>query len=287
MALWVPPANEFSWRLCSVAGTRPAGGLGATLTPGNNTKGAYAQVLAAASVVYDIWFVHININSGATSGAARDILIDIGVDNAGGTAYQVLIPNLLGSSASTLLLGGGINYYFPIRIKAGSSIAARASVNNATVGTVRVYMRVLGNPVDPTRVKAGTYVDAVGITAASSSGTAVTTGTTSEGAWTSLVSSTTRDAWWWQLGMGVNDATITNRLMYFGDLGVGTSGNQVPIIRDQVWTAYNATEQFLTPGRQVCCNVFVPAGTQVWGRLQASTGTANSNLSLAGYYVGG
>ncbi|MGH7949134.1 MAG: hypothetical protein ACREQF_07925, partial [Candidatus Binataceae bacterium] len=140
MGLWVPHGNlgTFAYRADSIGTTRPAANMGATVTPAQNSKGSYAQVFTA--LAFDAYFIAIQINSNNAAAAARDTIIDIGVDPAGGTSYTVLIPDLLGSCASNLAAisataGCGIWYYFPLWIKAGSTIGARASVNNATVGT--------------------------------------------------------------------------------------------------------------------------------------------------------
>ncbi len=285
MGLWVPTgAGDFTWQQSNVASTRPAAGYGASLTPGNNSKGSYVSLISSAT--NDVYGVLININSGATSAAGRDIIVDIGVDPAGGTSYTVLIPDLLGSCASTYGLGGGISYYFPIWIKAGSQIAARASVNNATVGTVRVVATVFGKPRDPNRVKVGTYCTAFGITAASSQGTGVTSGTSSEGSWTVLSAATSKPHWWWQLGMGCNDSTMTSALLYGADLSFGDASNKIITVSDRLFHVVSAAEALASQLVMIGCERYAKSGLAVYGRLQCS-GTADSALSLAGYAVGG
>jgi hypothetical protein len=284
--LWVPGgASNFSWRVDSIGTTRPAAALGATVTPAQNSKGSYAQVFSA--LARDVFFLLININSNNVAAAARDTIIDIGVDPAGGTSYSVLIPDLLGSCASSLgalsaTAGTGIWYGFPIWIKAGSTVGARASVNNATVGTCRVRGFAFGSPKRRDRVKVGTKVTAYGITAASSRGTLVTPGTTSEGAWTSL-GSITQPAWWWQLGVGVNDSTM-GAVSYFADLGIGDASNKFAVIENEAVLS-SGSEALSKEGSMWGCEFDVPgSGQTVYGRLQCS-GTADSNVSMAAYAV--
>lgn len=282
--VWVPnSAGDFAWQVSSISATRPAANMGTSVTPGNNTKGSYsAAILTSANVARDVFGLLVNINSGSTAAAARDILVDIGVDPAGGTSFSVLVPDLLGSCASTWLLGGGVWYYFPIWIKAGSSLAARASVNNGTVGTVRVALTAFGSPRDRRMTRVGTKVTAYGITAASSSGTAVTAGTTAEGAWTQLAASTSHANWWWQLGMGCNDGTMS-ALAYAIELGLGDATNKRVVIPDNLVITDGAENltKWLAFGEGVS-----PSGVGVYGRIQCS-GAADAALSLAAYGVSG
>ena len=141
--MFCPPVGEMFKLADSVAdGTRPAAAWGTSVTPGNNTYGSYAALISGASVTDDAHGILININSVSTSTAAKDCIVTIGIDPAGGASYTAFIEHLLcscaGAYASAQCGAGGVNYYFPVRVPSGSSIAAKASVNNATVGTVRV-----------------------------------------------------------------------------------------------------------------------------------------------------
>lgn len=280
MSLMIPAATGFGWRVSSFTG-RPANSPGSSVAPGNNTKGSWSELLAAGSVTSDIWLLHINFHAVSASGAARDCIADIGVDPAGGTSYTVLVPDLL-CLAGTISMntGFGIDYLFPIRINSGSSVAVRFSVNNATVGTARCWIRGYGKPEHPEITRFGTKVEAIGITAASSSGTAVTPGTTSEGSWTSL-GTVTRQAWWWQLGVGINDSTMTDSLIYGCDLSAGGSGGDIMIIEDQI-AGSTAGEGFSFRAPIGTGAKTINGGSTIYGRMQCS-GTPDSNLSLAAY----
>lgn len=283
--LWNPKgACSYGWSFSSTGATRVAAAWGTSVTPGNNTMGTAVQVLSSANVAKDCFGITVNFNSNGVSTAARDTICDIVVDPAGGTSWSVLLPQLLASSASGAFgaFGSGINYFFPIFIKAGSSVGCRASVNNATVGTLRCALRVVGAPRDAREVTVGTRCVAVGVTAGTSTGTAVTPGTTSEGSWTSLGTLAAGDQpWYWQYGMGVNNGTIT-AVAYSGDLGIGDASNKAIVGEDRVWCGTTA-EVFYDNGVQ---EAFYQAkgGDIVYGRLQAS-GTAITGLSMAAYGV--
>lgn len=273
--------DDFRWKISNVDGTRPAGNLGTSLTPGNNSKGSWAQVHTA--IAYDTWDVEIIINSGSASAAARNILIDIGYDPAGGTTYTTLVSNLAGSCAGGLADLGGQVYHFPVRIPAGSTIAARASVNNATVGTVRVIINLQGRPAHPEWHKVGSYVVTVGDVSATSTGTTVTPGTTSEGAWASL-GSPSKDAWHWQLGCLVNDSTMA-ALAYFAELGVGDGTTETVIVKDML-VRTDASERMAFNNPSTGCEKYVGTGQTLHARSQCS-GNADSNFSCIAYGVGG
>lgn len=284
--LWGPSGGaDFLWQASNISSIQPAASIGTTITPGaSNVKGSYATVLSGATVAFDVCGMLINFNSNSTAATARDTTVDIGVDPAGGTSFTVLAPDLLASCASTLALGPGVNYYFPIWAKAGSSIGARAAVNNATAGTLRCVITVFGKPRDPKQARVGSKIISVGV-GVSSNGTAVTPGTTSDGTFTQLTASLAQDCWWWQLGMGVNDSTMTSGNMYSADLAYGSSTTvNAIIIRDQVWVIPDANESL--------CNIpsleggerFVKNGSGIYVRSQCS-GTSDSAISYAAYGV--
>jgi len=254
--------------------------MGTVVTPGNNTKGSWAQCLTAANVANDVSLIHINVNNAAVSATARDIILDVGVDEAGGTAYVVKIADLIGSCAGTNDGSGGINYIFPLAIKAGSTIAVQASCNGNTSG-FRVWIKVYGKPRNPAALRVGSRVETLGVVSASSCGTAVTAGQASVGAWTSI-GTLTNVAWWFQAGMGVNDSTMTSQC-YVLDIAVGSSGEK-PLIVGQLWITNSVetnSSALYWPAEHE-----VPAGAQIYARLWCS-GVPDSNLSVAVYALGG
>lgn len=281
------PTPEFMWHLSSVGGTRPSATWGTSVTPAQNTftTAAWAEVFAGAAVVNDVWGVSVLVHANSVATAARDTLLNIGIDPAGGTSYSTIIPQLLVSCAGGLGTGGGnVCYYFPIRIPAGSSIAAQASVNNATVGTLRVIVGLFGLPRHPHLTRVGSYVTAIGTVAGSSRGTTVTVGTTSDGSWTSL-GTPTKEHWYWQLGFGVNDSSMSSGGIYTSDLAFGNP--QQMIIEDLITNIVSSAEALNTiPPDPAMCHRTVPANVEMFGRCQCS-GTADSAISLAAYGVGG
>ena len=287
MSLFVPYTAGFQKILHGPAAARPASAYGTTVTPGaSNTKGSYAQLIAGASLTDDVYGIFINFNNNFLAAASRSTLCDIGIDPAGGTSYSVLIANLLASNAGTLCAdreaNGGYNYFFPLFIKAGSSVGCAAAVNNGTAGTLRAYMKFYCQPKRPDAVNVGTFVETIGANTAASNGTAVTAGTTSEGAWTSL-GTTAKRTWYHQLGHST-DVLIASNLGYFMDLSAGAAGGELMLL-ENVQNRVNNTDDSCGQDLADPTAVEVIAGATIWGRSQCS-GTGET-ASMIAYCLGG
>ena len=135
-------------------------------------------------------------------------------------------------------------------------------------------------------VRAGSYVDSFGAVTAASDGTTITSGTTSEGNWTQMGSTTTKPYWWWQSGWGSNDSSLT-AVLYAMDVAVGTAALREIIYQDQLKTNAGTAEQSAQSFLPNHCHIAeVAAGVEVYARFQCS-GTADSNLSSIVYALGG
>lgn len=283
MTLLMPRAG-FSYMTGNVLTTRPpAVGLafGTSVSPAQNAYGSYTEILSDASVTRNCYFMELNFNNVGTSAVAKDMIVTIGIDTAGGTSYVDFIQHLLASCAHPYgTQPYGHTYYFPVFIPAGTAIAAKASVNNASLGTVNVIIKLWGAPDDPENLIYGQGVETIGAVTASSRGTTVTSGTTSDGSWTSL-GSTTRNCFAWQYGMGCNDTTMS-ALNYHADLSYGDGTNQIIIGQDKIYSATSGELLGSIGNPPLLCHV--PSGGGIYGRLQCS-GTADSGLSMAAYGV--
>jgi hypothetical protein len=277
----IVPQAGFNYVTGNGVTTRPNAAFGTTYSPGNNTYGSYVEIVSDTNVTKDCYGIRICINGNSSSGAARNALCTIGIDTSGGTSYVDFISHLLCSDCSGYSTATGINYYFPVFIPAGTAIAAKGSVNNASAGLTGVAIWLYGAPENPERLLYGTGVETIGVVPASSSGTAVTSGTTSEGAWTSLGSST-KPCMWWQIGMGSNSSAMASN-GYHAELGYGDGTNNKILVPDQhfIFTATEAISNTLAspfPG-------LAPAGSTVYGRVQCSGASPDGTLSMAAYGV--
>lgn len=284
MSLFVPAGADFQWYYSSAVATRPTTvSMGTGVTPGTApTFGAWAQVANGANIANDVYGVAICINNGATSAAVRNTLVDLGVDNAGGTSYLTKIPYLQGGSASPYGLGSsGIWYYFPLYINRGSTVAVRAMSTLTTAFSCLVYF--YGQPRRIDAVRAGSYVDAYGFNTTGAVGTLVTPGTAAEGTWTQL-GTTTNNYWWWQCGFNNADSTMTAAILH-ADLAAGTATNKKILFENQIWQT--------TGAEQISCNLNTAnaynntkTGDIIYGRLQHS-GTLDTGSAMIAYGLGG
>lgn len=281
--LFVPTGPDFQWYYSNTLTTQPAAAYGTTITPNNGTSyGSWAQVATAGDMAQDTYGVYINFNSGSTSSATRNILCEMGVDNAGGTSYQSVIPYLIaGNSYPYTTPPGGIFYYFPLYIKSGSTVAFRAMSNSSTTFRVSVYF--YGQPRRPDAQRVGSYVDAFGFDTTNRAGTAITAGTTSEGSWTQLGSTTTRSYWWWQAGFNINNASMSTGTFHV-DLSAGNSTSKKLINENQQWSASSSEQIGCIPAFQNAYNN-VATGSIIYGRAQASATT--SGTTMIAYGLGG
>lgn len=271
------------WGLITLShDVRPADAMGATITPAQNAYGSYATVLAGATggpgggATEDAFGIWLNFNSGDVSTAARDIITKVRI---GGTEK---ILHLLASNAAPYLRGG-VHYYFPLYIPGGSDIDVAASVNNATVGTLRAQCALFCRPSEPTP-RYGSYVRTFGEVTASSRGTLVTPGTTSIGAYTQLGAAvaTDDDLWWWQVGIGINDPSIASQ--YRLDLAVGDASNKRLAVLNEL--AVTITTEAISKFCQQPGWRRAKPGELVYGRAWSEV-AADTDVSMCAYAVGG
>lgn len=291
-------SNNWGLIINSVAdGTRPAAAWGTSITPGNNAYGSYASVIAGASVTHDAYGILININSNSVAATIRDALVTIGFDPAGGTSFGGLggvtgreINHLLASCAPTYTLAvpgvGGISYFFPLKIPAGTSIGAKASVNNATVGTLRVSCKLFCKPSAPELVRVGSYVKTFGETTASSRGTAFTPGGASEGTYVQLgsaIAAADSPLWYWECGIGIDNTAITANVVHV-DVGLGDATNK-RIAIDNQWFGMSTNETIGKAAGGAYQNG--AAGDLVYVRGQSGPAGPDTGFTAIAYGVGG
>lgn len=285
MGLYVAAGADFRWQLSSYGTTRPAANFGTTVTPGTApTMGAWVALLSGASMVNDAYGIMININSASTAATTRNCLIDIGIDNAGGTAYVVSIPFLMGGHATPYNVGsGGCWYYFPLFIPRGSSIAARATGNVTTA--IRVLATVYGQPRRPEVVKTGSSVFSFGETTSTATGTSITLGTTVKGNYVRVGAATTMRLWWWQAGYTCIDTTMTLAAIHLDVAGGTTTTNNKVLVQD-IYINTSVSEQINNIPLSAGCFSNLAPGSNVYIRGMSSA-AADSLPSVIAYGLGG
>lgn len=210
-------------------GANPSATPGTSVTPGaSNAEGSWTQVASGANIAQDVFGFYLRVSDGASTTAAKPQILDVGVDPAGGTSYTPIISNLVCGASGAITIGSGMQFYFPMWIKAGSSVAVRIQGANATAGTVRVGARFYGRPSTPEALPIGTYSETIG-TITGSNGVSFTPGNAADGNWVSL-GTTTKPLWWWQIGYQIDNGTITAEYTYI-DIAHGDTTNKHLITR--------------------------------------------------------
>ena len=275
--------NEFNWTADNFGATYSEAGFGTGMTTGAaNTKGTAVTLLSGATVTEDVYGIALNFFGGATSAAVRQFLADLLIDEAGGTSWSAKIANLIVDAPSLLFMG--YSYYFPLYIKAGTSIGMQAQCQAATIA-LRCAVKVFGKPSHPHLLRVGTRVETLGADTATSAGVVVTPGTNALGAYTASLGTLANDNWWWQMGYAINDSTITSAV-YHLDVKAGNGTNDKLCI-EGILTSGSAVEQMAKtafgyglPIRRVA------AGSNVYVRAAAMAGAPDSNVSVCAYALG-
>lgn len=286
--------NRFNWWATNI-GTLTTGvtSLGTTVTADAsvNTVGTTVELLSGATVANDVYGIQIMANNYFAAASARNMLINIRTDPAGGTSWTTVIANLAtiaqGLPGSTT---GGSNscavwWYFPLFIKAGSSIGAnvQCSVGGVSGG---IGATVWGRPTRPELVRVGSYVTTLGANTGTSAGTSVTPGTNgADGTYVQMGSNLTANHWWWQAGFGINDTTVAGGA-YYMDLARGDGTTRDLIMENQLITTTSSEQCGVPNVQQPNSYCEVPTGVGIYGRMSASS-TPDSSVTMVAYGLGG
>lgn len=247
-------------------GTNPASTAGTSVTPGaSNAEGSWTQIASSANIAQDCYWLYLQVHSGATSAAAKNHLLDIGIDPAGGTSYTAFVSNLQVGASPALTAAGAREFIFPIFIKAGSSVAVRIQGSNGTAGTVRVMAWFYGQPSRPENVPVGTIAQTFG-TITNSNGQSFTPGNAADGSWVDL-GATSTPLWWFQVGYGIDNATITAEYTYL-EVAWGDGTNKHSMFKVMHGGTTGETAGLAAQTQMLACAAYnpVPAGVNIYIR---------------------
>ena len=265
--------SAYNFRYENWAAT-PDASLGTSVTAGiSNAEGSWTQVASSSNIAQDCYWMHVYVHSGSTATTARNILLDIGVDPAGGTSYTSIINNIDVGQAPAPSVAGARKFVFPFFIKAGSSVAVRAQGSHTT-GTVRVAAVFWGQPSNPENVPVGMFSETIG-TVTNSNGQSFTPGNTVDGSWTDL-GTTTNNLWWWQVGVGIDNTVIT-ALYTAVEIAWGDATNKHSIFKTVVLGNTSEAVGVIVDPNLLMNAAYkpVPAGSHIYirGRCSASPNT--------------
>lgn len=260
-------------------GANPSATPGTSVVPGaSNAEGSWTEVASSANIAQDIYFLWFMVMGGGVSSLAKNHLLDIGVDPAGGTSYTAVVSNIVcGASVGP---SGARHFAFPFFIKSGSSVAVRVQGSNATAGTVRVAIKFFGQPRAPELFPVCTWSETIG-TITNSNGTSFTPGNAADGTAVSL-GTIAKPAKWVQLGYQIDNGTMSAHHTYI-DLMVGDSTNKRVLIRTHMQAG---TTEVITENMQgnlnAACAVNLAAGAELWirGRNSAAPVTGYNGVAV-------
>lgn len=226
--LFVPQQFGFGNRTDNY-GANPSATPGTSVTPGiSNAEGSWTQIQGALTYTAFGFWLRISDNAVATPTTGKNFLCDIGVDPAGGSSYTSIIDNIVCGSAGPITAAGGHVFFFPLTIRAGSTIAARIQGSHGTATASRVGIRLYGLGQRPEAFARGQYSETIG-TITNSNGVSFTPGNAADGSWASL-GTTAKKLWYWNIGYQIDNGTITAEYTYI-EIAVGDATNKVVIAR--------------------------------------------------------
>lgn len=286
MSLANPLLSSAAWTYDNW-GANPSATLGTALTPGSsNADSAWTQVASSANIANEVAGFWLTIGTQtAHSAANHQVLLDVGVDPAGGTSYVDAISDIVCGNMGTGV-DRGRAMFFPLRIPSGASVAIRARSANAAAVALRVSIKFYGLVSGPHAYPIGQISETIGAVAATSTGTSFTPGNVADGTWASL-GTTTNPLWWWVLNYSVNNATINAEYCYI-DLAYGDASNKHVMKRIMVLGSTGENTFELLPGNltHYDCYYPVPAGATIYvrGRCDSApdTGYVAAAIGIGG-----
>ena len=210
---------------------------GTTVTGGvSHTLGDFTEIIASTD--FDVRRVRIIPNSTVVSNTDTAMLLNLYVGAA--AAEQPWIMGMLAGWAAHWTIGQNSNrkiYDFPLYLPAGTRISAKAQGQIAS-NIVTVAIELFGGGDGQW---AGSGVESLGVLTASSTGTAVTPGTTSEGAFTDIGATTKRIKYILPQVQGNADTSLVAQSQL---MDIGASGALIPGL-EGFWQ-YNYTFEYNT-----------------------------------------
>lgn len=280
--LWTP-GSDFNWSVDNFGATYSDSGFAAAVTASAsaNTKGTAVELIADTSVTEDVYGISLIFCRTNTATQNISFLFDLLIDPAGGTSYSTLVANMLLDRPS--LVHGGFQYYFPLYLKAGTTIGGQVQSSTGS-SAVRAGVRLHGKPSRPELIKVGTKCQTLGAVTGTTSGTAVTPGTSAMGSYSATLGTLSFDSWWYQLGVRQSDTTIQASACIF-DIAVNAT-NKI-VVAENIPVAGDANEALGCGAMGSKLPVkFISSGQDVYVR-GACNATPNSSVTAVVHAVGG
>lgn len=252
------------------ADTSTSAGTTVTASSSTNTKGSYVQLNASLGFDCDGFFLALD-GQGST---VADLLLDLAIGAA--SSELVILPNLHVSLGSWPIPGA--YQWWPIGLKAGTRISARAQ---STTGSLSVVVQFL--PVSHGFAGLCGYgrVTDYAANTSDSGGVGVDPGAASNtlGAWTQLTASTTNPIRALVVGWGDRANTAETSANFLMEIGVGGAGSEKVLLTGmRARTGASTDTNVIKPDLIGPLAAEVPAGTRLSVRCASSTTDATDRL---------
>lgn len=252
------------------AGANTAASRGTTVTANgsNNVKGNYAELIAATA--FEASFILIMLDDQV---AAVDYLIDIAV-GAGGS--EVIIASNLLATGGTGSIVYGAHYMIPIKIPAGSRLAARCQCSTGS-SAIRVSALLFGGGfLAPETLS---LVTTYGDNTADSGGVSVDPGGTinTKGAYSQITASTTYQIRWLIIAIGNQLNNVRTSQSWLIDIAVGAAASEV-VLLPNITLNCSTSPDIITPQTICMIPIKIPAGTRLSVRAQSDGNDATDRL---------
>jgi len=275
---------EFNYMVCTDANTSNLFGI--RFTPGSsNTKGSWVQIISGTKLEKDCYLLHLYFLGNATaSSVVNKMLLDIGIDENGGTNYVVKINNFPIQNVATTPTKSMFLLEIPIFIKAGSSVAIRKQCTTSpTVNGITVNSIFYGQPSRPEMTPRGLHFSIIGtITESTTSAVVIGDGfrdsTTGYKGTYQLIGTANRD-YWAIIPSIVSNTNVVNNVNLHIDIGVGTDQTKITRIAHDLIVATSTSEEVLMPRVPILCRI--KNGDKLYVRGKSTGTITSSSLEMA------
>lgn len=281
MGLLLPP---FQFAYCTDNnGITALNTHGTAFTAGvSNADGTPVSLVTA--VAHDVHRIVLSFSNTDTVNTALYMLADLLVDPAGGSSWATLIADMLVGMVDAIAGTGTPNctFDFPLFVPAGSSFGLQARTSHSAAPTSQCSIWLFGEPSRPDMWWCGQGVETIGVTAASSRGTSVTSGASASwGSWTNVGSPSSYRFGALQMGIQGTDAGAVGQSYWF-QAGAGSVLLPGFPMEGRIIDTSERGPSFKAGGPYFCD---LPAGTQLQGRIAGVGGSVEPwDLAFYGVY---
>jgi hypothetical protein len=250
--------------------SRPNLTLTASATP--HTVGPWVQAVAATTDTIE--WVELTLTAPTfVSGNQQTVLVNIGI---GGSGSEVIVVPAIQMGWGN----NGMRYRVPCHIPIGSRVSLQCQSNTVSKSfslSVTFGSSIYGKSSPSTLIAMGgpnllTTSKGVNLPAAGTINTKT--------AWTSIIASTAVPFGALFVGVGGGTDTSLPAGSFLVDIGIGSTGNEVPIISNICYIT-SATE-YITPTCNPLFPCNIPLGTQLSARWAFSDNTGGCDVILLG-----